>query len=103
MPHLLWRRLPQAVSEQPRRGNANTKTALQRNRSIAFRSPRQARDCARLARTVIAVTHSLLLPTEADRVLVLNVGKLVEEGSHHELLASGTFYSRLWQQRLTLS
>jgi ATP-binding cassette subfamily B protein len=50
-------------------------------------------------RTVIVVTHSLLLATEADRVLVLSDGKLVEEGSHRELVAAGTLYSRLWQQR----
>jgi ATP-binding cassette subfamily B protein len=48
-------------------------------------------------RTVIAVTHSLLLATEADRVLVLSEGRLVEEGSHEELVAAGTLYSRLWQ------
>jgi len=49
-------------------------------------------------RTVITVTHSLLLAREADRVLVLSEGRLVEEGSHHELVAAGTLYSRLWQQ-----
>jgi len=50
-------------------------------------------------RTVIVVTHSLLLATGADRVLVLSDGKLAEEGSHRELVAAGTLYSRLWQQR----
>jgi ATP-binding cassette, subfamily B, bacterial len=49
-------------------------------------------------RTVITVTHSLLLATEADRVLVLSDGRLVEEGPHHELVVAGTLYSRLWQQ-----
>ena len=49
-------------------------------------------------RTVIFVTHSLLLATEADRVLVLSDGKLVEQGPHRELVAAGTLYSRLWQQ-----
>jgi ATP-binding cassette subfamily B protein len=49
-------------------------------------------------RTVITVTHSLLLATEADRVLVLSDGRLAEEGSHQDLVAAGTLYSRLWQQ-----
>jgi ATP-binding cassette subfamily B protein len=50
-------------------------------------------------RTVITVTHSLVLATDADRVLVLNEGRLAEQGSHQELLVSGTLYPRLWQQR----
>jgi ATP-binding cassette subfamily B protein len=50
-------------------------------------------------RTVITVTHSLALATEADRVLVLSAGRLVEEGPHERLVAAGTLYSRLWQQR----
>jgi ATP-binding cassette subfamily B protein len=49
-------------------------------------------------RTVITVTHSLWLATDADRVLVLNKGRLAEQGSHQELLAAGTLYSRLWAQ-----
>jgi ATP-binding cassette subfamily B protein len=50
-------------------------------------------------RTVISVTHILSMATEADRVLVLSDGRLVEEGPHGELVAGGTLYSRLWQQR----
>jgi ATP-binding cassette subfamily B protein len=53
-------------------------------------------------RTVITVTHSLLLAMEADRVLVLHDGRLAEEGSHQQLLAAGTLYSRLWQQHVTM-
>lgn len=52
-------------------------------------------------RTVIMVTHSLSLATEAHRVLVLSNGRLVEQGSHQELLARGTLYARLWQQHVT--
>ena len=50
-------------------------------------------------RTVITVTHSLLLAMDADRVLVLSDGRLAEQGSHQELLTTGTLYSRLWQQQ----
>jgi ATP-binding cassette subfamily B protein len=50
-------------------------------------------------RTVISVTHSLSMATEADRVLVLSEGRLVEDGPHEALVAAGTLYSRLWQQR----
>lgn len=54
-------------------------------------------------RTVITVTHSLWLATDADRVLVLNEGRLVEQGSHHDLLTAGTLYSRLWAQQAVSS
>jgi len=49
-------------------------------------------------RTVVMVTHSLSLATESDRVLVLSNGQLAEQGTHQELLARGTLYSRLWHQ-----
>lgn len=47
-------------------------------------------------RTVIAVTHRRELAAEADRVLVISHGRLVEDGSHRSLMRSGTLYSRLW-------
>jgi ATP-binding cassette subfamily B protein len=66
-----------------------------------MRQARALRNRARLARPVILVTHSLSLATDADRVFVLSDGRLVEQGSHRELLAPGTLYSRLWHQRST--
>ena len=47
-------------------------------------------------RTVIAVTHRRALAAEADRVLVMQHGKLAEDGTHAALLRDGTLYSRLW-------
>ena len=47
-------------------------------------------------RTVIAVTHRRALAAEADRVLVMQDGRLVEDGHHAALLRDGTLYSRLW-------
>ena len=47
-------------------------------------------------RTVIAVTHRRALAAEADRVLVMQHGKLAEDGNHAALLRDGTLYSRLW-------
>ena len=46
--------------------------------------------------TVIAVTHRRELAAEADRVLVVKDGRLVEDGNHASLLRAGTLYSRLW-------
>ena len=47
-------------------------------------------------RTVIAVTHRLT-PSAADRILVFNAGRLVEEGNHRQLLAEGGVYAELWR------
>jgi ABC-type multidrug transport system fused ATPase/permease subunit len=46
-------------------------------------------------RTTITITHRLALAAAADRIFVLDQGRLVESGSHGELLASGGLYSRL--------
>ena len=48
--------------------------------------------------TVIAVTHRPALAAEADRVLVMRDGRLVEDGRHDSLMRAGTLYSRLWRE-----
>jgi ATP-binding cassette, subfamily B, heavy metal transporter len=52
-------------------------------------------------RTTLAIAHRLSTITHAERILVLDQGKVVEQGSHAELLAEGGAYARLWadQQR----
>ena len=50
-------------------------------------------------RTVISVTHRLASTVNVDLILVLENGRLVEQGSHKELLQSGGVYRRLWQQQ----
>ncbi|MFD4502233.1 ABC transporter ATP-binding protein [Streptomyces sp. NPDC058457] len=46
-------------------------------------------------RTTIMITHDLNLAPDADRILVVDRGRIVETGRHDELLASGGAYSRL--------
>jgi len=50
-------------------------------------------------RTTISITHRLSLAATADRILVLEQGRLVEEGSHPELVAAGGLYQRLWEEQ----
>ena len=50
-------------------------------------------------RTVIAVTHRLASVAQADRVFVLDRGRLVEEGPPDVLLARGGAYAAMWQRQ----
>ncbi len=56
-------------------------------------------------RTTLAIAHRLSTIVHAERILVLDQGQVVEQGSHAELLAAGGAYARLWadQQREELS
>lgn len=48
------------------------------------------------ARTTFVVAHRLATAARAGRILVLDGGRVVEQGSHTELLALGGHYARLW-------
>ena len=55
-----------------------------------------ALDRAAEGRTVVSVSHRLGLAARADRVVVLDGGRVVEQGPPGELLAAGGAYGRLW-------
>jgi subfamily B ATP-binding cassette protein MsbA len=63
--------------------------------SESERAVQAALDTLMQGRTTIVIAHRLSTIEKADRVLAMENGKLVEQGTHAELLASGGLYARL--------
>jgi ATP-binding cassette subfamily B protein len=50
-------------------------------------------------KTVLAIAHRLSTLTEMDRIVVMDDGKIAEQGPHDVLLAKGGLYARYWQRQ----
>ncbi|WP_416367588.1 ABC transporter ATP-binding protein [Tritonibacter mobilis] len=50
-------------------------------------------------KTVIAIAHRLSTIAQMDRILVLNEGKIVEQGTHEALLSDGGLYAQFWARQ----
>jgi ATP-binding cassette, subfamily B, multidrug efflux pump len=50
-------------------------------------------------KTVIAIAHRLSTIAQMDRLIVIDEGRVVEEGSHAQLLALGGQYAKLWERQ----
>jgi ATP-binding cassette subfamily C protein len=61
------------------------------------RRTEQALAAVLTGRTVIAIAHRLNTAHDADRVAVLDDGRITELGSHHELVRAGGIYAALWR------
>ena len=54
-------------------------------------------------RTVIIIAHRLSTIKNANQIVVLNNGQIVEIGSHDELLLLNNHYAKLWNMQITMA
>ena len=52
-------------------------------------------------RTTIAIAHRLSTIADADKIIVLDHGRMAEQGTHAELLAKGGLYAEMWARQAT--
>jgi ATP-binding cassette subfamily C protein CydCD len=62
---------------------------------------RTALDALMLDRTTIVIAHRLSTIRAADMILVLDAGRVIENGTHADLLARRGFYMRLVERQMT--
>lgn len=67
--------------------------------SITEKEIQNALDALMQGRTTLVIAHRLSTLANMDRILVFSKGKIVESGSHKELLARDGFYTRLWSMQ----
>ncbi|KAI0745937.1 P-loop containing nucleoside triphosphate hydrolase protein [Earliella scabrosa] len=72
--------------------DAHTETELMRNVNTLLQEK---------ARTSIFIAHRLRTVVEADLIIVLREGQVVEQGTHDELMRKGGLYYGMWQQQVS--
>ncbi len=70
--------------------------------TITERKIQQALDHLVEARTVLVIAHRLSTVRRANKIVVLEEGKILESGNHDELIAKGGHYADLWRHQSDL-
>ena len=50
-------------------------------------------------KTVIAIAHRLSTIAQMDRIVVMDESRIIEDGTHEDLLAKGGLYAQLWSRQ----
>lgn len=74
--------------------DAHTESELLRSIYAALISPSHGKP-----RTSVFIAHRLRTVIEADLIIVLKDGQVIEQGTHEELLAIGGLYKSMWAQQ----
>ena len=53
-------------------------------------------------KTILMISHQLSVAASCDRVIVMDEGKIVQEGLHKELIESNGLYKQLWERELAV-
>ena len=53
--------------------------------------------CLIQGKTLIVIAHRLSTIADADRIFVVEDGRIAEEGTHEQLLENGKLYSKMWK------
>lgn len=51
-------------------------------------------------RTIFMVSHHLPIVANSDRIVVMRQGRIVEQGTHHELMQQSTVYRQFWNEQM---
>lgn len=50
-------------------------------------------------KTVIAIAHRLSTIAQMDRIVVMDESRIIEDGTHEDLLAKGRLYAQIWSRQ----
>jgi ATP-binding cassette subfamily B protein len=72
---------------------------LQQDQLLSDAEIQQALQDIMRYKTVIAIAHRLSTIAQMDRIIVLEQGRIVEQGTHNDLVNSNSLYAKFWNRQ----